>query len=325
MIALRDTMSAFQTQTGINIGSAKAFLEAGECVAIPTETVYGLAANALDEEAVLKIFETKNRPHFDPLIIHTHNIHEVEKYVTHIPETAKQLMEKFSPGPITFLLPKQSIIPDLVTSGLDTVAVRIPDHPLSLRLLRQLDFPLAAPSANPFGYISPTTAQHVYDQLQGKIPYILDGGPTEVGVESTIVGFDNETVIIYRLGGLAMEEIEKVAGSVIVNNNESSNPKSPGLLKSHYAPRKRLYFNPATVIEGENVSVIAFDKYLSGYPENRQVLLSPAGDLHEAAKHLFAVMRQLDNSDADCIVAIAFPETGLGLAINDRLKRAAAE
>jgi L-threonylcarbamoyladenylate synthase len=311
--------------TGTDIQKAKALLEAGECVAIPTETVYGLAANALDEEAVLKIFEIKNRPHFDPLIVHTHHIREIEKITAFIPEKARQLLQRFSPGPLTVLLPKKAIIPDLVTSGLNTVAVRIPDHPITLRLLRQLDFPLAAPSANPFGYISPTTAQHVADQLGDKVAYILDGGSTEVGVESTIVGFEKEEIIVFRPGGLAVEEIEKCVGPVQVVLDTGGNPQSPGMLKSHYAPRKKLLFRPAVKINSPAVRVIAFDRYLEDYPAECQVLLSPSGDLHEAARRLFAVMRELDNSDAQLIIATAFPEEGLGLAINDRLKRAATE
>ncbi len=318
-------MSTFTTVIGKNINEAKSFLLNGETVAIPTETVYGLAANALDEEAVLKIFEVKNRPHFDPLIVHVSKKEEINKYVAEIPEVANKLMEAFMPGPITLLLKKKANIPDLVTSGLDTVAIRVPQHPLALALLNKLDFPLAAPSANPFGYISPTTAQHVFDQLQGKIPYILDGGSTNVGVESTIVGFEDEQVMVYRLGGLAIDEIEKVVGPVLLNNMESSNPMAPGLLKSHYAPRKKLFFNPAVKPEFENIAVIAFDKFVDDYPKEKQVLLSEKGNLHEAARNLFSVMRQLDNSDAAIIVAIKFPEHGLGLAINDRLKRASAE
>lgn len=309
---------------GTDIQKAVQFLNKGDCVAIPTETVYGLAANALNEEAVLKIFEIKNRPYFDPLIVHTYAISEIEKYVTHIPDKAIRLFEKFSPGPLTILLPKKEIIPDLVTSGSDTVAIRIPNHPVTLQLLQQLDFPLAAPSANPFGYISPTTAQHVADQLGEKISYILDGGATLVGVESTIIGFENDEVIVFRPGGLATEEIEKVTGPLRFAVNESTNPQSPGLLKSHYAPKKKLLFNPVNKIADGAVAVIAFDKYVEGYPEENQVLLSPAADIHEAARNLFSVMRQLDKSDADIIVAVQFPQSGLGLAINDRLKRAAA-
>ncbi len=316
-----------KTIIGAAIQVAKQFLEQGEPVGIPTETVYGLAANALNEDAVLKIFSVKNRPHFDPLIVHTHSKEEIGKYAKEIPAAAEKLIDAFMPGPVTVLLKKRKSIPDLVTSGLETVAIRIPNHKLTLDLLKQLDFPLAAPSANPFGYISPTTAQHVFDQLQGKIPYILDGGATNVGVESTIVGFENDEAVVYRLGGLAIEEIERVIGKVKIDLNESSNPKSPGMLKSHYAPKKKLtiaeFGNSEIRKSGNEITgVIAFDKYINGIDEKSQILLSPSGDLNEAAKNLFAAMRKLDASNVNEIIAVKFPDTGLGRAINDRLKRA---
>jgi L-threonylcarbamoyladenylate synthase len=317
----------YETIIGNEIFEAKKFLEQGETVGIPTETVYGLAANALNQDAVIKIFSVKNRPHFDPLIVHTHSTAEIEKYVTDIPNTALLLMKAFMPGPLTLLLKKKENIPDLVTSGLETVAIRVPNHPLTLALLKELNFPLAAPSANPFGYISPTSAYHVYDQLHGRIPYILDGGPTEVGLESTIVGFENNEAVVYRLGGLAVEEIEKVAGKVSLAVNESSNPQSPGMLKSHYAPQKKLRIiewddAKRSNIQNSNAGVIAFDKCVEGVDMKNQILLSMKGDLKEAAKNLFAAMRQLDNSEVEIIYAVKFPETGLGKAINDRLKRA---
>jgi len=173
-----------QTITGTNIIKAKQFLNTGEVVAIPTETVYGLAANALDTAAVIKIFEVKNRPSFNPLIVHCDSWQAAQNYVEHIPVKANLLAENFTPGPLTFLLPKKNNIPDLVTAGSEKVAIRVPNHPLTLSLLQSLDFPLAAPSANPFGYISPTTAKHVWESLNGKIPYILDGGAAKVGLES---------------------------------------------------------------------------------------------------------------------------------------------
>jgi L-threonylcarbamoyladenylate synthase len=228
--------------TGTELNVAKEFLIKGELVAIPTETVYGLAGNALNEKAVLSIFEVKNRPAFDPLIIHTDSIDKVKEYVSVFPEKAQRLAEQFWPGPLTLLLPKKQIIPDLVTSGLDTVAVRIPKHPQLLELLAELSFPLAAPSANPFGYISPTNAEHVNQQLGDKIPYILDGGECEVGIESTIIGFEADDTVVYRLGGLAVEDIEKLVGPVMLMPHSTSDPKAPGMLKSHYAPRKPLYF-----------------------------------------------------------------------------------
>lgn len=314
------------TETGVDITKAATFLNEGYPVGMPTETVYGLAANALNPDAVLKIFSVKNRPHFDPLIVHVHSRVEIAKYTDEFPEWAQKLADAFMPGPVTLLLRKKSIVPDLVTSGLDKVAIRIPNHPVALALLQQVPFPLAAPSANPFGYISPTTAQHVYDQLQGKIPYILDGGPTNVGVESTIVGYENDVPVVYRLGGLAIEQIENVIGKVSVQLNQSSNPQSPGMLKSHYAPRKKLtIIEPGQLpVAGINTGVIAFDTYLPGIDKDKQVLLSATGNIDEAAKNLFAAMRMLDASDVDEIVAVKFPDTGLGRAINDRLKRASA-
>ena len=318
-----------KTEIGKDISAAKKFLESGEPVGIPTETVYGLAANALNEDAVLEIFSVKNRPHFDPLIVHVFSIAEIEKYVEEIPAKAKLLFEKFSPGPLTVLLKKKKVIPDLVTSGLDSVAIRIPNHTLTLELLKQLDFPLAAPSANPFGYISPTTAQHVFAQLQNKIPYILDGGATSIGVESTIIGFENNEPTVYRLGGLAVEEIENVIGKVRVELTESANPKTPGMLKSHYAPRKNLKIwalghSDIGTLGNTTTGVIAFDKYVDGIEKQNQILLSAKGDLNEAAKNLFAAMRSLDESDVEKIFAVKFPDEGLGRAINDRLNRASS-
>jgi len=320
-------MQQFKTIIGKDIEAAKIFLMNGLVVGIPTETVYGLAGNALNEDAAIQIFSVKNRPHFDPLIVHTHSITEIEKYVTAVPDKARLLMQHFMPGALTLLLKKKGMIPDIITSGLDTVAIRIPNHPLTLQLLRALPFPVAAPSANPFGYISPTTAAHVFEQLHDKIPYILDGGATTVGVESTIVGFEGEEAVVYRLGGLAIEEIEAVIGKTTINVNAASNPKTPGMLKSHYAPVKRLIFDNKTELDRlkaskEKVGIICFNKYIDGPDKNAQVLLSSRGDLEEAAKHLFAAMRTLDAGDADVIYAIRFPEEGLGRAINDRLMRA---
>lgn len=317
-----------QTLIGTDIAEAKKYLEQGLPVGLPTETVYGLGANALNEDAVIQIFSVKDRPYFDPLIVHVHSQQEIEKYTTEIPVKAQQLIAAFMPGPVTVLLNKKYIIPDLVTSGLNTVALRIPKHPLMLDLLQQLAFPLAAPSANPFGYISPTTAQHVYDQLKNKIPYIVDGGAATVGVESTIIGFDNKEPVLYRLGGLAIEEIENVIGKVQWSVNENSNPKSPGMLQSHYAPKKKLSVQPLETLnagkQNGNIGVIAFNEFVDVLDKRNQILLSPSGNLNEAAKNLFAAMRKLDNSDVEKIIAVKFPEVGLGRAINDRLRRASA-
>lgn len=313
--------------TGSDVDVAKEFLIKGELVAIPTETVYGLAGNALNEKAVLSIFEVKNRPAFDPLIIHTDSIEKVAIYVADFPERALKLAEKFWPGPLTLLLSKKEIVPDLVTSGLDTVAVRIPRHPLLIELLAKLNFPLAAPSANPFGYISPTTPQHVDQQLGDKIPYILDGGECEVGIESTIVGFEDGETIVYRLGGLDVNEIEAVVGPVALMPHSSSDPKAPGMLKSHYAPRKPLYLRERENMESESPdrAYLLFDRYLEGVDTTFQRILSPSGDFKEAAHNLFAYLRELDALPVSEIQAELVPASGLGLAINDRLQRASVQ
>ncbi|MGN6647066.1 MAG: L-threonylcarbamoyladenylate synthase [Cytophaga sp.] len=312
---------------GSEILQAKSILEAGKAVAIPTETVYGLAANALDAKAVAQIFSIKKRPTFDPLIVHTHSLEALQSFVLEIPEAAHLLANAFWPGPLTLLLPKKPAIPDLVTSGLERVAIRIPNHPLTLRLLQSLDFPLAAPSANPFGYISPTTAQHVADQLGGDIEYILDGGAASIGVESTIVGWENGIATVLRVGGLSIDAIEEVIGPVQVQAVSSSNPAAPGMLKSHYAPRIPMRAgNIAEMIKEYSGKKIAILSFQQAYPTTAiNYILSESGNLNEAAQHLFAAMRELDGTDADIILTEFVPATGLGLAINDRLKRACAE
>jgi L-threonylcarbamoyladenylate synthase len=311
-------------ETGKDIKKAKQLLEQGQLVAIPTETVYGLAANALDAEAVTRIFQVKNRPRFDPLIIHISSLEEVHRYAENIPGKAKDLAEAFWPGPLTLLLKKKSIIPDLVTAGLPTVGIRCPDHPLTRELLAALAFPLAAPSANPFGYVSPTTPKHVADQLGDKIPYILDGGPCQVGLESTIVGFHNGMGMVHRTGGLRIEEIEEVIGNVRLNIAATASPKTPGQLHSHYAPGKKLIAGNIEELIGqfpaEKTGILSFRK---NFQAPLQVILSPSGSLEEAARNLFSALRTLDESPAEIIIAEYVPDTGLGKAINDRLRRAA--
>lgn len=314
-------------QIGTDIQAAKAFLEAGNVVGIPTETVYGLAGNALDPDAVLTIFRVKNRPSFDPLIVHTDSLEKLDQFVTDLPESARLLAETYWPGPLTLLLPKRDLIPDLVTAGLSRVAVRIPNHPLTLNLLRSLAFPLAAPSANPFGYISPTTAQHVADQLGEQIPYILDGGPAGIGLESTIVGFDQNQATVFRLGGMALEQIEAVIGPVSVKTHSTSNPKAPGMLSSHYAPRKPLILLSAGASPPPNsrAGALTFREPFAGLNPDYQRVLSPTGNLAEAAKNLFAYLRALDTLPIDVIYAEPLPNFGLGGAMNDRLRRASAK
>lgn len=315
-------------EIGNNILKAKNYLEKDELVAIPTETVYGLAANALNPIAVAKIFEAKERPTFDPLIVHTHSLKEVQNFVTNIHPALLKLAETFWPGPLTLLLPKKEIIPSLVTSGLDRVGVRIPNHALTLELLSQLNFPLAAPSANPFGYISPTKAEHVDKQLGMKIPYILDGGNCEVGLESTIVGEENGDIIIYRLGGLSVDDIEAVVGKVSIQLNQSSNPKAPGQLKSHYAPKKPVYIGSLNELQSKyvdkRIGAIVFGNDIKLNETTTIKNLSTSKNYQEASANLFSFLRELDEADVDVIISELLPETGLGLAINDRLKRAAA-
>jgi len=319
----------FVAQTGNNIRLAGRLLLEGKLVAIPTETVYGLAANALNEQAVLKIFEAKNRPHFDPLIIHVHHIDALSKYTTLDDDRLKRLAETFWPGPLTLLLPKKATIPDLVSSGLPQVAVRIPNHDLTLALLKATNIPLAAPSANPFGYVSPTEPAHVQKQLGEKVDYILDGGVCSIGLESTIVGLEDGKICVFRLGGLALEKIEKICGPVEMRINNSSNPNAPGQLKSHYAPKKPLFIGDIDALAEVNslnkLALLCFgNKDYSRHRHNLVFNLSKNGDLDEAAINLFKYLRLADDSDAELIICETLPEYGLGRAINDRLRRASA-
>ena len=313
------------TRIATDLFEAQSLLKSGKLVAIPTETVYGLAANALNADAVIHIFETKNRPHFDPLIVHVGGMEQVDEVAAHIPEVAYLLMEALWPGPLTIVLQKHERVPHIVTSGLDTVGVRMPDHPLTLELLRSLNFPLAAPSANPFGYISPTSALHVAEQLGNRIPYILDGGECTIGVESTIIDCSGDTPTILRLGGTAVETIEEIIGHVQVNAISTSAPQAPGMLHSHYAPRKPLLVGNIHELlhdHGSNVSILSFKDSFHNF---RNIRLSETGDLHEAARNLFAAMRKLDADHHELILAEFVPDFGLGRAINDRLKRASAK
>lgn len=294
---------------------------------MPTETVYGLAADATNERAVLNIFKIKDRPSFDPLIAHFAHLDHVREFVETIPENLNRLLEQHWPGPLTMLLKKNDRIPEVVTSGLSTVAIRIPNHPMALKLLSGLDFPLAAPSANPFGYVSPTSANHVNDQLGERIPYILDGGPSQIGVESTILGFDENGPVVYRLGGTKVETIEETLGPVKMALNQSSNPIAPGMLKSHYAPKRKVYIGEIEALidehKGKKIGVISFFSRHQAVPEAHQIILSPKANLDEAASRLFSALRLMDKLDLDLVLTERFPETGLGRAINDRLKRAA--
>lgn len=310
--------------TGTDVSVAVDLLHEGKLVAIPTETVYGLAANAFMEEAVLEIFKAKNRPVFDPLIVHISDLDQVSDLTVGFPEKARKLAEKFWPGPLTLILPKSNRIPDVVTSGLPFVGIRMPRHPLTHELLSKLDFPLAAPSANPFSYVSPTTAQHVEDQLGEKVDYILDGGPCKIGLESTIISFENPThPKVLRFGGLSVEDIEDVVGKVEVSVSNNSNPTAPGQLDKHYATRKQLILldSPDQLDQYSNEEHFIIG--IGSDPEERfSFNLSVTGDLEEAATNLFKALRIADQSAQSSIVASKVPNNGLGRAINDRLQRA---
>jgi L-threonylcarbamoyladenylate synthase len=320
------SLLTMKTMTGNDIGFAAELLRKGELVAIPTETVYGLAGNAQNDEAVIKIYEVKQRPRFNPLIIHLPTFEKAGKYVSEMPADALLLAEKFSPGPISFLLNKSSLVSDLVTAGSDKVVIRIPSHPMALELLQILDFPLAAPSANPFGYISPVKASQVMDGLGGKIPYILDGGNCSVGLESTIVGFENGEITIHRPGGITAEDIRKITGKdpkLFLSRND---PQTPGQLKSHYAPFTPMLVGDVKILlhanKDKRSAVISFRRFYPGASFN--FVLSPSGNLHEAASHLFTALREIDQMNLDLILAEKFPDEGIGMAINDRLARAGA-
>lgn len=315
------------TIIGTNVSLAAQLLREGKLVAIPTETVYGLAGNALNPDTVIRIFEAKNRPTFNPLILHVPSVEAAQLYVQAIPDSIRLLMERFSPGPISYLLPKRDIVPDMVTSGSDRVVIRIPNHPVTLELLQQLDFPLAAPSANPFGYVSPVTAEDVYQGLSGKIDYILDGGPCTVGLESTIVGEEEGELVVYRLGGITVEQMEAVTGCSPRLALLHKRPDTPGQLKSHYAPGKQVLLGDVEQqLAGMNplrAGVISFSREYKGV--GKLCVLSPSGDLREAAAGLFRALRDMDAADVDVILAERFPDEGIGRAINDRLTRASAK
>lgn len=312
---------------GTDITVAVQYLNQGLTVGIPTETVYGLAANALNEDAVISIFKIKNRPFFDPLIIHVPDIEHARKYVKEIPEKAERLAMEFWPGPLTLLLKKNYRVPDIVTSGSDLVAIRVPKHPITLELLRQIDFPLAAPSANPFGYISPTNAEHVENQLGEKVSYILDGGSSDVGLESTIVNCTTDSIQISRLGGLSIEAIENcLKEKVSFSLNKNSNPLTPGQLDKHYSPVTSFILTDdydKAILENRHKKIVVLSFGEVDIPEDiYQLNLSKVGDFDEAARNLFHYLRLLDNIKPDLIISKKLQEIGLGKAINDRLTRA---
>jgi L-threonylcarbamoyladenylate synthase len=320
-------MKAFETQTGTDIRLAVYYLSNDELVGIPTETVYGLAANAFSETAIAKVFQVKQRPASNPLIVHVAGIEDIRPLVSHVPATAEALLKQFSPGPLTVLLKKNPRLPGSVSGGRAEVAFRIPAHPLTLALLRSTGFPLVAPSANLYTTISPTHPSHVLKNLSGKIPYILDGGSCTVGIESTVVGFDeDETPVIYRHGAVTPAEIKSMTGRVRVNE-QPAKVLSPGQARLHYSPKTPLYltdhFQPLPGYNLQRTGILCFKTIYPGVPAAHQFVLSTKGDLAEAARNVYKGLHYLDELRLEVLVAEKCPEVGLGNAINDRLTRAA--
>lgn len=309
-------------KTGSNIEVAAAYIREGKLVAFPTETVYGLGADALNPLAVARIFEAKERPSFDPLIVHIADIADLDRLTTGTGEMVQRLIERFWPGPLTIILPKSDLVPDIVTSGLPTVGIRMPDNDIALELIRQSGCPIAAPSANKFGRISPTKAAHVHKQLSG-VDYILDGGRTKVGIESTIIRITAKGFHILRNGIITREELEDVMpyDDAIVTEHMVA----PGMLKSHYSPLKVMMIagqDMQNEIDKSRAGFISFSGTMEeGYKS--VIRVSQHNDVKEYAVHMFAAMHELEESDVDFIVAEPVPETGIGRAVMDRLRKAA--
>ena len=311
-----------------NLDLAQQALIANEIIAIPTETVYGLAANAFNETAIKKIFDLKKRPFYNPLIVHIKSAEYLTNVACNIPEIAIKMAREFWPGPLTLILNKQQNIPDMVTAGKPTVAVRVPNHPLTLKLLEQLDFPLAAPSANPFGSISSTSAEHVFNYFKNKLEVILDGGECEKGLESTIIGFEENQPVLFRLGAISIEDIEKVTGKVLLKTHGSGTDlTAPGMLSRHYSPSTDTYLTDNVteylkLYRDKKIGLLLFKDPIQTNGIFHQEVLSKSGDLNEAAKELYAALHRLDKLNLDVIIAERFPGIGLGTTINDRLQRA---
>lgn len=309
-----------------SISLAAEFLNNGEVVAIPTETVYGLAGNAFNSKAVKRIYDMKGRPKKHPLILHTDSVEKIEAWVTDFPKKARLLATSFWPGPLTLLLPKEKVIPNFITGGKSTVAVRIPNHPITLELLQNLDFPLVAPSANPFMSVSPTQPNHVLKYFEPDLKMLLDGGSCSDGLESTIVGFEGDNPVVFRLGSISIEEIEHVVGKVSLYSEVISKNLTPGMHPRHYAPQTPLVLtsNTDSILNGiiaSNLVLLRFKERMENC-HHHQIVLSEKGSLREAASKLYDTLHQLDAFQFSLIIAERFPNHGLGKTMNDRLERA---
>lgn len=316
-----------------SIKEAAILLHAGGLVAMPTETVYGLAANAFDGQAVARIFEAKGRPSFNPLIVHVSNTREAEELVD-MDDRALAVAEQFWPGPLTLILPRRDDceISELVSAGLPTLAVRVPRHKVTQDLIKAAGVPLAAPSANRSGSLSPTAPIHVADSLGENVDMILAAGPSEVGLESTVLDLSGDKAVILRPGAVTPEEISEVLDEeVLVENGDSEKPKSPGMILKHYAPDTPVRLNAVDLDQGEALLGFGSIKFMgvkgcgaaAALPDTMVRNLSEQGDLHEAAANLFAMLKELDDPAHKGIAVMAIPDQGLGIAINDRLRRAA--
>ena len=311
--------------TSQNISGAADVINSGGLVAFPTETVYGLGADGLNPLAVSKIFEAKKRPAFNPLILHIANFEQLESICYLKNKKIELLIAEFWPGPLTLVLPKKNNVHDIVTSGHTTVAVRMPDHPVALSLITKAGKPIAAPSANKFGELSPTTAAHVAKQLNNEVDIILDGGPCKVGVESTIVEVTESEIIILRPGGLPIEELEDVVGRISLKKGNELNPNSPGQLLFHYAPKIPLKILNDELLQnlgGLKTAALLFKENSYDFKFDIVKFLSQKGDLREAATNLFSCLHELENSGVDLILAEPIEEKGIGKAIMDRLIKA---
>ena len=302
-----------------DIAQAAILLKDGKLVAFPTETVYGLGADARNDHAVAAVYDAKGRPTFNPLIIHFADADAAAETVI-FDERAKQLAAAFWPGALTLVLKRRDscLVSLLASAGLDTLAVRVPFHPMAHALLKQAGFPIAAPSANRSGRISPTTAGHVLEDLGDKVAAILDGGPCSVGIESTVIDLSGDAPALLRPGGIATDDIEAVIGPLVIAGSDDHAPKSPGMMSRHYAPAIPIRINADKANTGE--ALLAFGPGV----KSRYVNLSRSGDLKEAAANLFAMLHMLDQPGFNGIAVMPIPEKGLGIAINDRLRRAAA-
>ncbi|MEC1719533.1 L-threonylcarbamoyladenylate synthase [Schinkia azotoformans] len=319
------------------IKNAAMWISRGEVVAFPTETVYGLGANALSDQAISKIYEAKGRPSDNPLIVHISNINQLNKLVKNIPAVSQKLMDSFWPGPLTIIFESNSVVSPKVTAGLQTVAIRMPDHPVALALIEAADAPVAAPSANLSGKPSPTNADHVLHDLNGRIAGVVDGGATGVGVESTVIDCTCTPPIILRPGGVTREEIEAVIGSVAVDKallEKDEAPKSPGMKYTHYAPKAPLYIvdGPRDFIQklideehqnGKKVGMLTTEENKQNYNADIVITCGYREDLKTVAHHLYDSLRAFDEEKIDIIFSESFPQTGVGEAVMNRLSKAA--